>query len=49
MEYSKNFEKVKKFYKMGVWSEKMVWNAVGKWITQDEYKEITGEKYNKEG
>ena len=49
MEHSKNFEKVKKFYKMGIWSEKMVWNAVGKWITPEEYKEITGEDYSKEG
>ena len=49
MEHSKNFEKVKKFYKMGIWSEKMVGNAVGKWITPEEYKEITGEDYSKEG
>ena len=49
MEHSKNFEKVKKFYKMGIWSEKMVWNAAGKWITPEEYKEITGEDYSKEG
>ena len=49
MEHSKNYEKVKKSYKMGIWSEKMVWNAVGKWITPEEYKEITGEDYSKEG
>lgn len=49
MEHSKNYEKVKKFYKMGIWSEKMVWNAVGKWITPEEYKEITGEDYSKKG
>lgn len=49
MEHSKNYEKVKKFYKMGIWSEKMVWNAVGKWITPEEYKEITGADYSKEG
>lgn len=49
MAHSTNFEKVKKFYKMGIWSEKMVWNAVGKWITPEEYKEITGEDYSKEG
>lgn len=49
MEHSKNFEKVKKFYKMGVWSEKMVRNAVDKWITADEYEEVTGDAYNKEG
>ena len=49
MAHSNNFEKVKNFYKMGIWSEKMVWNAVGKWITPEEYKEITGEDYSKEG
>lgn len=49
MAHSKNYEKVKKFYKMGIWSEKMVWNAVGKRITPEEYKEITGKDYNKEG
>ncbi len=48
MENSKNFEKVKKYYKMGVWSKKMVWNSVGKWITADEYKVITGDAYTKE-
>lgn len=49
MEHSKNYEKVKKFYKMGIWSEKMAWNAVGKWITPEEYKKITGKDYSKEG
>lgn len=49
MAHSKNYEKVKKFYKMGIWSEKMAWNAVGKWIAPDEYKEITGKDYSKEG
>ena len=49
MEHSKNFKKVKEFYKNGIWSKKMAWNAVGTWITPEEYKEITGEDYNKEG
>lgn len=49
MEHSKNFKKVKEFYKNGIWSKKMTWNAVGKWITPEEYKEITWEDYNKEG
>ena len=35
---SKNFEKVKNYYKR-------VNSAVGKWITEAEYKEITGEEY----
>ena len=34
---------------MGIWSVKIVWNAVGKWITPEEYKEISGEDYSKEG
>jgi hypothetical protein len=42
---SKNFEKVKTYYNNGIWSKKRVYNAVGKWITNKEYKEITGEDY----
>lgn len=40
------FEKIKKWYESGMWTKKMVRNAVikGK-ITEDEYTEITGEKY----
>ena len=41
---SKNFEKVKAYYDRGLWSVKRVKSAVGKWITSDEYKEITGEE-----
>ena len=41
---SKNFEKVKEYYKKGLWSKARVQNAVGKWITSDEYREITGEE-----
>ena len=40
MEYSKNFEKVKNYYIQGIWSEQMVKNSIGKWITQEEYDEI---------
>lgn len=43
---SKNFEKVKKYYDTQVWNKARVYNAVGKWITEEEYKEITGEDYN---
>lgn len=39
------FEKVKEFYEAGLWSKMMVWNAVGRWITDEEFQEITGEKY----
>lgn len=39
------FEKVKEYYDRGLWSKKRVHNAVGKWITKEEYKKITGEEY----
>ena len=42
---SKNFKKVKNYYDDGLWSIDRVRAAVGKWITSDEYQEITGEKY----
>ena len=42
---SKNFEKVKRFFDADLWSEKWVLNAVGKWITVDEFQEITGKEY----
>ena len=42
---SKNYNKVKEYYDRGLWSKTRVQNAVGKWITADEYKEITGEEY----
>ena len=45
---SKNYNKVKEYYDHGPWSKKRVYNAVGKWITEDEYKEITGEDYTAE-
>lgn len=46
---SKNYDKVKRFYDAGLWSLGMVRNAVGRWITPEEYLIITGELYeNKE-
>jgi uncharacterized XkdX family phage protein len=45
MEHSKNFEKVKNYYNRGMWSIERVRVAVNKWITPEEYKEITGENY----
>ena len=45
MEHSKNFKKVKNFYDKKLWSKKAVHNAVGRWITAEEYKEITREDY----
>ena len=42
------FEQIKKYYDAGLWTEKMVGNAVvKKKITAEQYKEITGEDYNK--
>ena len=44
--HSKKYEKVKKYYKEGNWTIQMVRNAVVKgWITEAEFKEITGEDY----
>nr|DAQ07870.1 MAG TPA: hypothetical protein [Caudoviricetes sp.] len=45
MEHSKNYEKVRRYFVNGLWSKKMTWNAVGRWITPEEYQEITGEEY----
>ncbi len=42
---SKNFNLVKEFYNDKLWSFKMTWNAVSRWITAEEYQEITGEEY----
>ena len=47
MNKSKNNDIVKDFYDRGKWSIERVRNAVIKrWITKDEYKEITGEDYS---
>ena len=40
--HSPKFEKVKDYYDRGLWNEKMVRNAVGKWITAEEADEILG-------
>lgn len=42
---SKNFKKVKGYYDRGLWSEARVREAVGKWITAEEYELIVGESY----
>ncbi|MFT4107752.1 MAG: XkdX family protein [Lacrimispora sp.] len=42
------FDKVKGFYEAGLWSLAMVRNAVGRWIMAEEFREITGEEYEKE-
>ena len=43
--HSKNFDKVKDYYDRGLWDKNRVYNVVGKWITEAEYEEITGEPY----
>ena len=48
MEHSKNFAKVKRFFDMKLWDEERVRNAVTAtpaWITEAEYKEITGKDF----
>lgn len=47
MKHSPKYEMVKKFYKVyKVWSLDRVRDAVEKgWITEDEFKELTGEDY----
>ena len=42
---SKNYAKVKKYYDDGKWNLQMVRNAVGKWITAEEFTMITGIEY----
>lgn len=45
---SKNFEKVKRYYDRYLWDIDKVTAAVGKWITEAEYQEITGQIYQAE-
>ena len=45
---SKNYHKVKDYYERGLWSSERVYNAVGKWITAEEYTAITGQAYESE-
>ena len=43
------FDKVKDYYKKGLWSISMVRNAVIKgWITEDEFKIITDISYDED-
>ena len=42
------YERIKKYYDLGLWTKEMVKNAVEKGvITKEEYIEITGEPYKK--
>jgi len=40
MEHSKKYNTVKGYYDRGLWTERMVRNAVGRWITEAEAEEI---------
>lgn len=43
---SRKFEKVKSYYVKRLWTKEQVANAVKKgWITEEEYRSITGEDY----
>lgn len=47
MEHSKYYYKVKAYYDMKMWNESRVRNAVKmNWITEAEFKEITGQEYD---
>lgn len=42
MEHSKMYEKIKKWYEQGLWTDEMVHEAINKGlITEEEYREIT--------
>lgn len=44
---SSNYDKVKRYYSLKMWDEERVKNAVvKKWITPEEFKEITGKTYS---
>lgn len=45
MEHSKKFEQIKEWYEKGYWSQRKVYDAVGRLITAEEYEEIVGEPY----
>lgn len=44
MDHSLKFDIVKKYYESGLWTKKMVENAVGRWITSIEAEEILSKK-----
>lgn len=40
-----NFDDIKKWYDLGLWTKEMVYQSVPKIITPAEYQIITGEEY----
>lgn len=45
VEHSPKFEMVQKYYKNNLWTLNRVHDAVGRWITAEEFEEITGQIY----
>lgn len=45
LKHSKNYDKVASYFEKGLWDENRVRQAVGRWITKDEYEEITNNRY----
>lgn len=45
---SSNYDKVRDYYDRRLWTVDRVRAAVGKWITEEEYMEITGEELDRE-
>lgn len=43
------YEKVKFYYENGLWNIDKVYSAVGKWINEAEYQDITGYTYPSKG
>lgn len=47
VEHSPKYSMVLTFYEKGFWDINKVRNAVGRWITEEEYVYITGKDYVK--
>ena len=45
MEHSKNFQKVMDYFNQRLWTQERVYAIVNKWITPEEYTEITNKAY----
>lgn len=46
--HSPNYDKVKNYYNLELWSIERVKSAIGKWITPEEFTEITGHEVDNE-
>lgn len=44
--YSERFDILKTYYEKKLWSKERIISAIGKWITEDEAKEILKEDFN---